>query len=43
MVLSFPKSAHADWNWPISREKHLKIDWSVKMPLHRLIMGVAGS
>ena len=32
-----------DWNWPISREKYLKIDWSVKMPLHWLIMGVAGS
>ena len=29
-----------DWNWPISREKYLKIDWSVKMALHRLIMGV---
>ena len=24
-------------------EKYLKIDWSVKMPLHWLIMGVAGS
>ena len=24
-------------------EKYRKIDWSVKMPLHRLIMGVAGS
>ena len=35
--------AHVDWNWPISREKDLKIDWSVKMLLHLLIMGVAGS
>ena len=26
-----------------SRGKYLKIDWSVKMPLHLLIMGVAGS
>ena len=26
---------HVDWNWPISREKYLKIDWSVKMPLHQ--------
>ena len=23
--------------------KYLKIDWSVKLPLHLLIMGVAGS
>ena len=23
---SLPKSAHVDWNWPISREKYLKID-----------------
>ena len=38
---SLPKRAHVDWNWPISREKYLKIDWSVKMPLHWLIMGVA--
>ena len=30
-------------NWPISWEKYLKIDWSVKMLLHLLIMGVAGS
>ena len=28
------KRAHVDWNWPISREKYLKIDWSVKMPLN---------
>ena len=25
-----PKLAHVDWNWPISREIYLKIDWSVK-------------
>ena len=37
------KCAHVDWNWPFSREKHLKIGWSAKMPLHCLIMGVAGS
>ena len=30
IVLSLPKRAHVDWNWPISREKYLKIDWSVK-------------
>ena len=42
-MLSLPKRAHVDWNWPISREKYLKIDWSVKMPLHWLIMEVAGS
>ena len=42
-MLSSLKRAHVDWNWPISREKYLKIDWSVKMPLHWLIMGVAGS
>ena len=29
-------------NLSISREKYLKIDWSVKMPLHWLIMRVAG-
>ena len=29
------------WNWPTSLEKYLKIDWSVKMPLHWIIMGVA--
>ena len=32
-----PKRAHVEWNWPISREKYLKIDWYVKMPLHWLI------
>ena len=37
IVLSSPKRAHVDWNWPISRERYLKIDWSVKMPLHWLI------
>ena len=43
IVLSSQKRAHVVWNWPISREKYLKIDWSVKMPLQWLIMGVAGS
>ena len=43
IVLSLPKRAHEDWNWPISQEKYLNIDWSVKMPLHCLIMRVAGS
>ena len=28
---------------PIWREKYLKIDWSLQMPLHWLIMGDAGS
>ena len=42
-MLSSPKRAHVNWNWSISREKYLKIDWSVKMPLQWLIMGVAGS
>ena len=32
-----------DWNCPISREKYLKIDCSVKMPLRWLIMEVADS
>ena len=43
IVLSLAHRAHVDWNWPISREKYLKIDWSAKMPLHWLIMGVVGS
>ena len=43
IVLFSPKRAHVDWNWNISRKKYLKIDWSVKMPLHCLIMRVAGS
>ena len=30
MVLSLPKRAHVDLNWPFSREKYLKIDWSQK-------------
>ena len=42
-VLSLPKRAHVNWNCPISRKKIQKIDWSVKMPLRWLIMGVAGS
>ena len=25
IVLSLPKRAHVDWNWPISREKYLKV------------------
>ena len=29
IVLSLPKRDHVDWNWPISREKYVKIDWSV--------------
>ena len=43
ILLSLPKRAHVDWTWPISREKYLKVDLSVKMQLHWLIMGVAGS
>ena len=43
IVLSLTRPAHVDWNWHISWEKYLKIDWSVKMPLYRFIMGVAGS
>ena len=43
IVLFLPNCAHVDWNWPMSRKKYLKIDWSVKMPFHWLIMGVAGS
>ena len=43
IVLSSPKRAHVDWNWFISREKYLKIDWSVKMPLQWLIMRVSDS
>ena len=43
-ALCYPqKRAHVDRNWPISRGKDLKIDWSVKMPLQWLIMEVAGS
>ena len=36
IVSSLPKRAHVDWNWPILREKYLKIVWAVEMPLHRL-------
>ena len=43
IVFSLPKRAHVDWNWPISREKYLKIDWFVEVPLDWLIMRVAGS
>ena len=43
LTLSSSKRAHVDWNWLISREKYLKIDWSVKMPLHWVIMRVGGS
>ena len=43
ILLSLPRRAHVDWNWPISRVKYLKIDWSVKMPLQWLIMGVESS
>ena len=28
IVLFLQKRAHVDWNWPISLEKYLKIDWS---------------
>ena len=41
IVLSLPERAHVDWNWPISREKYHKIDCSVKMPFHWLIMRVS--
>ena len=37
------KLAHVEWNWPILRELYLKIDWSIKMPLHWFVMGVAVS
>ena len=43
IVLFLPQCAHVDWNWPFSREKYLKIDWSVKISLHWLIIGVEGS
>ena len=43
IVLSLLKHAHVDWNWYILREKYLKIDWSVKMSLRWLIMGVTGN
>ena len=43
IVLSSPKRANVDLNWLISREKYLEIDWSVKIPLHWLVMKVAGS
>ena len=36
IVLFSLKRAHVDWNWPISQEKYLKIDRSVKMRLHCL-------
>ena len=42
IVFSLLKPTHVDWNWPILQEKCLKIDRSVKMLLHWLIMGVAG-
>ena len=43
IVSSLPKRTHVDWNCPISCEKYQKIEWSLKMPLHWLLMGVAGS
>ena len=43
IVLASVKGAHVDWNLPILREKFLKVNLSVKMPLQWLIMGVAGS
>ena len=36
IVLRSPKRAHVDLNWPILREKVLKMDWSVKMPLQSI-------
>lgn len=36
IILSLPKRSYVNWNWPILRKKYLKIDWSVKMPLHWL-------
>ena len=41
--LTLPKRAHVDWNWPITGEKYLNLDCSVKMPLQLLFIGVAGS
>ena len=41
-MLSLPRGAHVDCKWHISREKSLKIDWSVKMSLRELNIGVAG-
>lgn len=43
IVLSLPKCAHVHWNLTTSWEKYLKIDWSVKLSWHWLIMGVTGS
>ena len=39
----FTEACSCRLNWPISREKFLKIDWSIKMPWHWLIIGVTGS
>ena len=41
-MLFLPNCAHITETWPIAREKYLKIDWSVKMPLHWLIVGAVG-
>ena len=43
IVSSLPKRAQKDWNGLFRRKKYLKLDWAVKMSLHWLIMGVAGS
>ena len=40
IVSSLPKRAHVDYNWPISREKYLKIDWSVQ---NAVALGYCGS
>ena len=37
------RRARVHWNRPIPRKKYLKIDWSVKLLLHKLITGAAGS
>ena len=39
IVLSSPKRAHVDWNWPVSWGKWLKIDWSVDLLWELLVMG----
>ena len=37
IVLSSSKPAHVDWNWHISREKYLKIDWELQAPSDGLL------
>ena len=43
IVLSLPKRVHVNWNWPISREKYQKIDWSEILPLHRVELQAPGN